>query len=63
MAHASALALICPASASRRSAVSFLESRKPLIGFSGSSITAAANTGPANGPRPASSTPQMISPS
>jgi hypothetical protein len=44
-------------------AVSFLESRNPAIGLSGLSMTAAANTGPASGPRPASSTPQIISPS
>jgi NADPH:quinone reductase-like Zn-dependent oxidoreductase len=36
---------------------------KPAIGLSGLSMTAAANTGPASGPRPASSTPQIISPS
>src|SRR5690606_33769090 len=42
---------------SRRSAVSFLESANPAMGFKSSKITAAATTGPANGPRPASSTP------
>lgn len=36
-----------------------LESAIPETGFSGSSITAAAITGPASGPRPASSTPAV----
>src|SRR5665811_2365885 len=42
---------------SRRRGVSTLESAKPLIGCKSSRITAAASTGPASGPRPASSTP------
>ena len=53
----SASLLITASSASRRVAESFLESRRPAIGRSGCRITAAAMTGPANGPRPASSTP------
>src|SRR2546425_7230728 len=46
------------ASTSRRSGVSTLESARPLIRRSGFRITAPAYTGPASGPRPASSTPQ-----
>ena len=37
----------------------FLESSKPSIAQSIGKITAAAQTGPANGPLPASSTPQI----
>jgi hypothetical protein len=54
-------------SSSRRSAVSRLESSMPLGMRLGSSTTAAATTGPASGPRPASSqpatghTPRLIS--
>lgn len=45
---------------SRRSVlVSFLESFRPQGIFAGSRMTAAATTGPANGPRPASSTPAI----
>src|SRR5262249_39974263 len=58
--QATALALISTSSASRVLAVSFLESSSPLgmrRGFSTSRITAAAHTGPAHRPRPASSTP------
>ena len=51
---------ISSASVSRRAADSFFESRRPSIGRSTSRTTAAAYTGPASGPRPASSTPQMI---
>ena len=40
-----------------RGAVSAFESARPAIGRDGSRITAAATTGPASGPRPASSTP------
>src|SRR5581483_11291282 len=47
------------ASVSRRSAGSSLLSRRPRIGFSGDSATAAANTGPNNEPRPTSSTPAI----
>ena len=55
--QASAFSRISRASASRFFAVSFLESANPSIGRAGSRITAAAQTGPARGPRPASSTP------
>jgi len=58
MHQASAFSLISAASASRRFSVSFLESLRPAIGRAGSRITAAAVTGPASGPRPASSMPQ-----
>jgi len=40
-------------------AQTLFESFKPSIGFCGSKITAAAMTGPAKGPRPASSTPAI----
>ena len=43
----------------RRDSVSFLESPRPLIGLLGSRTTAAATTGPASGPRPASSMPAI----
>jgi len=56
-AQAIARLRIEPASTSRRSGVSSFESRSPRTGRSGSRITAAATTGPASGPRPASSTP------
>ena len=46
-------------SRSRCKALSFLESASPVIGLRGSRITAAATTGPASGPRPASSTPAI----
>ena len=52
-----ALAWISSKSCSRRVALSFLESASPLMGCRSSKMTAAANTGPASGPRPASSTP------
>ena len=45
---------------SRFLGVSFLESSAPSITVSSFKITAAAQTGPAKGPRPASSTPQTI---
>ena len=48
-------------SASRRFSVSFFESSRPGITRSRGSVTAAAHTGPASGPRPASSTPQSRS--
>ena len=57
--HASARSLIRGARASRFFAVNFFESASPSIGRSGSRITAAAQTGPASGPRPASSTPAV----
>jgi hypothetical protein len=56
-AAAQALARISSYSFSRRAAVSFLESARPAIGCRSSRMTAAATTGPASGPRPASSTP------
>src|SRR6476469_3153362 len=52
-----ALAQIFSYSFSRSSASSFLESLSPRGMRSGSSTTAAATTGPASGPRPASSQP------
>ena len=52
-----AVAQISSNSSSRRSAVSRLESSMPLGIRFGSSTTAAATTGPASGPRPASSQP------
>src|SRR5208337_2211903 len=45
------------ASSSRRSGRSSLESRSPRMRCAGSSITAAATTGPNSDPRPTSSTP------
>src|SRR5207302_8419206 len=51
------LALISTSSVSRVLADSFLESSSPLGTFFGLRITAPALTGPAHGPRPASSTP------
>ena len=62
-----AVAQISSNSSSRRSAVSRLESSMPFGIRLGSSTTAAATTGPASGPRPASSqpatgqTPRLIS--
>ena len=49
---------------SRSSAVNCLESRNPLGRFESpcGRITAAATTGPASGPRPASSTPATHAP-
>ncbi len=44
-------------SRSRFAAVSFFESSNPSNTYPRGKITAAAETGPANGPRPASSTP------
>ncbi len=55
--QASALSWINWASVSRRASGSILESASPSIGRLASRITAAATTGPASGPRPASSTP------
>jgi len=54
----SAQAVSLARSASRRAASSFLESLRPSGQFEMSIMTAAATTGPASGPRPASSTPQ-----
>src|SRR5689334_4062206 len=56
-AQASARPRISTARRSRAASVSCLESASPSMGRAGSSITAAANTLPARGPRPASSTP------
>src|SRR4051812_2913034 len=56
--QASARSLSRAASTWRRSGVSSLESARPLMRRAGSRITAAAYTGPASGPRPASSMPQ-----
>src|SRR5215469_9590268 len=50
-----------PNSSSRCSALSCLESCTPRMNFSGAKITAAATTGPAMGPTPASSTPATTS--
>src|SRR3954468_16895938 len=58
MDHAIARSFILSAKTSRRSGVSTLESSSPLMRRAGLRITAAAYTGPASGPRPASSTPQ-----
>src|SRR5258708_33740363 len=55
--QATALALISTSSVSRVLAESFLESSRPFGTFFGLRITAPALTGPAHGPRPASSTP------
>src|SRR5258708_10398302 len=60
--QATALALISTSSVSRVLAESFLESSRPLGTFFGLRITATALTGPARGPRPASSTPQTRPP-
>ena len=56
-AQATACSRIGSKSASRLASLSFLESFNPSTGRAGSNITAAAKTGPANGPRPASSIP------
>ena len=56
-AYARAQARICLASRARRAGVNFLESVRPSMRQSRGSTTAAAATGPANAPRPASSTP------
>src|SRR5919205_3944190 len=61
MDQAMARSLMRPASTSRRSGVRSLESARPFTRRAGSRITAAAYTGPASGPRPASSTPQIRS--
>jgi len=51
--------LISLARLSRLSLLSIFESARPSIGCCGSRITAAATTGPAKGPRPASSMPAI----
>ena len=56
-ATASARAMIASNSFSRASGVKSFESLRPRGRFCGSRMTAAAATGPASGPRPASSTP------
>src|SRR5688572_21638526 len=55
--HAIAPPRILIASSARSSGSTTLESRMPRMRRRGSRITAAATTGPASGPRPASSTP------
>ncbi len=60
IAHEMAAFLMSGARARRCAGVSFLESSRPGRSageMSGGSITAAAATGPASGPRPASSAP------
>ena len=57
-----AISRISGASASRRFSESILESARPSGMAFGSRITAAAITGPASGPRPASSTPATMPP-
>ncbi len=59
MAQLRAWDLISGARASRLFSLRVLESASPAIGCLGSSMTAAAMTGPAHGPRPASSTPAI----
>src|SRR5437870_4319305 len=49
--------LIRAAASSRAMGVSFLESSIPMTSKRRGNMTAAATTGPASGPRPASSTP------
>lgn len=56
-----ACSLISVSKSRRRRADSCLESRNSAQGKSGGSTTAAAHTGPAIGPRPASSIPQTSS--
>src|SRR5439155_22529515 len=57
MPQATARALIFGSRASRSAAVRRLESSRPATPRRLERITAAADTGPAHGPRPASSTP------
>src|SRR6187551_2798250 len=57
IAQAMEFALIARVSLLRLSSLNVLESANPLTGRAGSRITQAANTGPANGPLPDSSTP------
>src|SRR5579859_3880292 len=59
--QAVARSLMRSARSSRRSGVSTFESARPLMRRAGLRITAAAWTGPASGPLPASSTPQTSS--
>src|SRR5699024_6271349 len=59
MLQAKARCLISAASWVRFEADRVLESASASMGLSGSSITAAAYTGPAKGPRPASSIPAI----
>ena len=61
IAQAAAWAMMRPYRASRFFSVSFLESLRPGMSSSRGRMTAAAYTGPARGPAPASSTPQMVS--
>jgi hypothetical protein len=55
--HASAFAVISSNSFSRFFSLSFFESFSPSMTIPAGRMTAAAHTGPATGPRPASSTP------
>src|SRR5579884_769307 len=57
--NASARSRMRAASAARRAGPSTFESASPRMRRAGSSITAATTTGPASGPRPASSTPAV----
>jgi hypothetical protein len=57
-AQATADALISASKDARALGLSFLESSMPVGSALMSKMTAAAHTGPAQGPRPASSTPQ-----
>jgi hypothetical protein len=61
-AIATARARIRSSADSRSAAVIILESRTPGIRVPGRNTTHAATTGPAKGPRPASSTPPRRSP-
>src|ERR1700704_4434239 len=57
--QATARSLIRAASTCLLSGASTLESARPFTRRAGSRITAAAYTGPASGPRPASAAPQI----
>ena len=59
MLYDTARAVMMSNRASRFFSVSFLESFRPEMSSSRGRMTAAAYTGPASGPRPASSTPQI----
>ncbi|SKO53546.1 Uncharacterised protein [Mycobacteroides abscessus subsp. massiliense] len=59
MLHATACSLIICANISRFFSLSFFESVKPGRSKCSGKITAAANTLPTKGPRPASSTPAL----
>ncbi len=57
--HRAFEAAISSKSSSRLWGVSFFESSSPSMNIPAGRITAAASTGPARGPRPASSTPAI----